>query len=328
LSITRTAMVIHSPHAGRAAKLSQALTFLRQAQVELADVLSIATVDGRLDLVTQWRERGIDIVVATGGDGLVGGLLTHVTASGLPLGILPLGTANDVARSVGIPQDLQRAAEVIACGTSRAIDLGVAHPAEQGLDPVSGRAEAPPASPGIPLRRPHLFAHALTVGLNVQFARLATNPVIRQQYGRMTYPFAVFEALRTYRPVEVELHFNGLVVRPTPSSPPTPSAEHVSLHCLAAQVTVVNIPIFWGPLQATVPGVGLRDRLLDIVVIEDASLESLLGAIARFFSRQEQYPARQTDWHARYPARLPAEVTDIPGIHHVRARGVTIATED
>jgi len=191
-------MVIHSPHAGRAAKLSQGFTSLHQAQVELADVLSIATVDGRLDLGTQWRERGIDVVVAAGGDGLVGGLLTHVTASGLPLGILPLGTANDVARSVGIPQDLQRAAEVIACGTSRAIDLGVAHPAEQGLDPVPGRAEAPPASPGISLRRPRLFAHALTVGLNVQFARLATNPVIRRQYGRMTYPFAVFEALRTY----------------------------------------------------------------------------------------------------------------------------------
>jgi len=151
LSITRTAMVIHSPHAGRAAKLSQALTFLRQAQVELADVLSIATVDGRLDLGTQWRERGIDIVVAAGGDGLVGGLLSHVTASGLPLGILPLGTANDVARSVGIPQDLQRAVEVIACGTSRAIDLGVAHPAEQVLDQTSGRAEAPTTSAVLPL---------------------------------------------------------------------------------------------------------------------------------------------------------------------------------
>lgn len=266
MSTTRTAMVIHSPHAGRAGKLSQALTFLCQAQVELADVLSIAAVDGRLDLATRWRERGIDIVVAAGGDGLVGGLLPHVTTSGLPLGILRLGTVNDVARSAEIPQDLQRAAEVIASSTSRTIDLGVAHPVEQGLDPVSGRAEASPAFADIPFRRPRLFAHALTVGLNVEFARLATNPAIRQQYGRMTYPFAVFEALRTYRPVEVDLHFKGLAVRATPSSPPTLSQES---DCSAAQVTVANAPIFWGPLQATVPGVCLRDRLLDIVVVED-----------------------------------------------------------
>jgi diacylglycerol kinase family enzyme len=168
----------------------------------------------------------------------------------------------------------------------------------------------------------------LTVGLNVQFARLATGPAIRQQYGRMTYPFAVFEALRTYSPVEVELSFDGLVVRPTPSSPPTLSAERVTLHCSAAQVTVVNTPLFWGPLQVRVPGVSLCDRLLDIVVIEESSLESLLGAMARFFSRQEQHPASHTDWQTRYPPLLSAEVTDIPGIHHVRARGVTIATED
>jgi diacylglycerol kinase family enzyme len=47
----------------------------------------------------------------------------------------------------------------------------------------------------------------------------------------------------------------------------------------------------------------------------------------RFFSRQEQHSAGVTGWHAKYPALLPAERTDIPGIHHVRAKAVTIAAD-
>ena len=46
------------------------------------------------------------MAISGGGDGLVGGVITHIAESGLPLGILPLGTSNDIARSLHIPQDL------------------------------------------------------------------------------------------------------------------------------------------------------------------------------------------------------------------------------
>ncbi|MBV9614626.1 MAG: hypothetical protein JO031_04115, partial [Ktedonobacteraceae bacterium] len=70
----------------------------------------------------------------------------------------------------------------------------------------------------------------------------------------------------------------------------------------------------------------LSDGLLDIIVIEDIDLNSLNTMISHFFSHSEQHPGAPQAWHERYPDLHPAELTGIPGIHHVRARGVTITT--
>src|SRR6266480_6579972 len=106
-------LVIRSPHTGRADKLSAALDYLKQAGIDVVDVISIASLDGLPDQGQTWMERGIDIAIAAGGDGVVGGVITHIAECGLPLGILPLGTSNDVARSLGIPQELHAAVRVI-----------------------------------------------------------------------------------------------------------------------------------------------------------------------------------------------------------------------
>ncbi|HEV2656599.1 MAG TPA: diacylglycerol kinase family protein, partial [Ktedonobacteraceae bacterium] len=116
LSKTRKAIVVHSPHAGKAAQLQQAIAHLRENHVEIVDVLSIAMLDGLSARGPQWQEQDIDVAVAAGGDGLIGGVSNHIVEGGPPLGILPLGTSNDVARSLRIPQNLSGAARVIATG--------------------------------------------------------------------------------------------------------------------------------------------------------------------------------------------------------------------
>jgi diacylglycerol kinase (ATP) len=70
--------------------------------------------------------RGYDLVVAAGGDGTVGIVATQLLGSDTALGILPLGSVMNVARSLRLPRDLDGAADVIATGDVRAIDIGEA----------------------------------------------------------------------------------------------------------------------------------------------------------------------------------------------------------
>ena len=63
-------------------------------------------------------------IVIGGGDGSLHAALPAVLEAKLPLGVLPLGTANDFARSLGIA-DVQAAVEVIVSGVTRPVDVGV-----------------------------------------------------------------------------------------------------------------------------------------------------------------------------------------------------------
>jgi diacylglycerol kinase family enzyme len=66
---------------------------------------------------------GIDALVAGGGDGTLSCAAGHLADTGRPLGILPLGTLNHLARDAGIPAGLKEAAAIIAAGHVREIDL-------------------------------------------------------------------------------------------------------------------------------------------------------------------------------------------------------------
>ena len=66
----------------------------------------------------------VDAVVLGGGDGTVHSAARELLDAGRPVGILPLGTANDLARSLGLPLELDKAAEVIAAGETRRADVG------------------------------------------------------------------------------------------------------------------------------------------------------------------------------------------------------------
>jgi diacylglycerol kinase (ATP) len=66
-----------------------------------------------------------EIIIAAGGDGTVEAVASGLVGTRATLGILALGTYNNVATSLGIPSDIRLASALIACGASRQIDVGL-----------------------------------------------------------------------------------------------------------------------------------------------------------------------------------------------------------
>lgn len=65
-----------------------------------------------------------DCIVVAGGDGTVGDVAAQLVGSKTVLGILPVGTMNNLARSLGIPLELDKACALLAIGSKRSIDVG------------------------------------------------------------------------------------------------------------------------------------------------------------------------------------------------------------
>ncbi|HEX8364302.1 MAG TPA: diacylglycerol kinase family protein [Allosphingosinicella sp.] len=86
----------------------------------------VRVVEGE-SLAKEFREAaeapGLDAVVAGGGDGTMSCAAGQLAGTGRPLGLVPLGTLNHLARDAGIPTDLDEAVAAIAGGATRDIDV-------------------------------------------------------------------------------------------------------------------------------------------------------------------------------------------------------------
>lgn len=69
---------------------------------------------------------GADLVIAAGGDGTVRMVATGLAGSGVPLGVIALGTANVLASNLGLPRSLAQQWDIACAGESRRLDLGLA----------------------------------------------------------------------------------------------------------------------------------------------------------------------------------------------------------
>ena len=70
---------------------------------------------------------GVDLVLASGGDGTITACVSGVAGSGVPLGVLPCGTGNLLARNLGLPLSLEEALAVALTGSDRRLDVGAAN---------------------------------------------------------------------------------------------------------------------------------------------------------------------------------------------------------
>lgn len=194
----------------------------------------------RLGELLQQSSGDPPLVLAAGGDGTAGAVGHALANRNAVMGVIPLGTSNDFARSLGVPMRIDDAVALLRKGKVSTIDLG--------------RIEAP----GRPARH---FVHAATAGLNVSFAKLATQASFRKRLGRAAYAVAAAVAIREHEPFHYQLTTHG-------------RQEELALFHLS----VINAPVFGGFLGLRMRQSSVDDRLLDVLAVENIGLDRVLLA--------------------------------------------------
>ncbi len=107
-------------HTGAATHAAERL----RARGVQTSILSGGSAAESSQLLRAALEVGVDAVAVAGGDGTVNLALQEVAGTGIPLGIVPSGTGNDFAATLGLRElDVAAAADTIAAGVTRDIDL-------------------------------------------------------------------------------------------------------------------------------------------------------------------------------------------------------------
>jgi diacylglycerol kinase (ATP) len=166
------------------ADLSSAIGCLASAGIEVLP-FGIDTPGDIPKLIRAHRCR-MDLVVLGGGDGTMNAACEAILDVGVPMAILPLGTANDLARTLGIPSDIEGACAVAAGGIRHRIDLGRANDKH--------------------------FFNVASIGLSVAVAHMV-DAETKRRWGAAGYALTVWRALKEHRPFRARIRCDGRVLQ-------------------------------------------------------------------------------------------------------------------
>lgn len=144
--LPREAVLIVNAHSRRGEALfEQAREKLEAQGLRLIAAHAVKDPSRMEETVRQAVDQGAPMVIVGGGDGSMSGTVDMFVGSDCIFAVLPLGTANSFARTLGLPLDLDGAVEAIAHGRTRRVDLGMVdgdyfvNAASLGLSPMIGR---------------------------------------------------------------------------------------------------------------------------------------------------------------------------------------------
>lgn len=145
LPVPREAVLVVNAKSRRGADLfEQAREKLEAAGIRLIAAHPVRDPDLLEETVREAVRSGAPMVIVGGGDGSLSGVVDDVVGKDVVFAVLPFGTANSFARTLGLPLDLDGAVKAIATGKRRRVDLGMidddyfANAAAMGLSPMIG----------------------------------------------------------------------------------------------------------------------------------------------------------------------------------------------
>ncbi|WP_150911764.1 lipid kinase [Marinobacter halotolerans] len=176
------ALLITNPQSrhGTVDQLQEGLERLHDAGFDVESVQSSSPSESRE--IVESRHQYIDLVILAGGDGTISSMAETLLDCKLTLAVLPLGTANDLARSLGVADSLEAAFNAIIANRRQRIDLGR----------LNG----------------HYFFNAAHIGLGVKVTEELTDKN-KKRWGVFSYLKALFAALARTDQFAVKITVDG-----------------------------------------------------------------------------------------------------------------------
>ncbi len=176
------ALLIVNPNSrqGAEAELQEGVKRLRDAGIEVEQLASSSPSESHKALES--RRHQVDLVIVGGGDGTISAMAETLLNCKLAFAVLPLGTANDLARSLGVANSVEEAFSAIIANHRQRIDLGC----------LDG----------------HYFFNAAQIGLGVKVTEELTAEV-KKRWGVFSYLKAVFAALARSDRFTVSIKVDG-----------------------------------------------------------------------------------------------------------------------
>lgn len=185
LACRNAALVVNTRSRVGEAAFFQAVDRLEELGVEIGATYPLRDPARIAETVHGVLENGVsgapcDLLVLGGGDGTVSSVVDFLAGTDVVLGLIPLGTANDFARTLEIPATVAGACEAIAGGRVADVDLGLAGD--------------------------NYFVNVASVGLGAGVTR-ALSSGMKKRMGALAYPVAAIRAFLAHEPFGARLTF-------------------------------------------------------------------------------------------------------------------------
>ncbi len=226
---------------------------LADAEVEIHEVAEGDDLDA---LIRDAIRRGCDPIVAAGGDGTVSTVAHALVGTEAHLVVLPLGTANVLARELGIPVELDGACR-----------LGAAHCVSPGS--LAGSEHAVVRLDAMKIGDRHYFTQ-VGVGIDALMIR-DTATEHKRRFGRLAYLWTAARSLVGYQPRRFFLQVDGR-----------------DIEMKASQIVVANTGMMGQPPFRWGPNIRSDDGRLDVCIVRARLLTDYLGLLWRVARHQHK----------------------------------------